>query len=144
MNKIYKVIFNSAKGQYEVVSEIARNCRKSSQSSFSGTSFRFLGITVRNILLGLFLLGSSCAADAATVNNGDNLAGGSNITVTKDDTTKTITISASGLAKTTELDSVKSDVDKTRKTSVKIRQLSELSIQPSAVTRRKFRQIQPV
>ena len=115
MNKIYKVIFNSAKGQYEVVSEIARNCRKSSQSSFSGTSFRFLGITVRNILLGLFLLGSSCAADAATVNNGDNLAGGSNITVTKDDTTKTITISASGLAKTTELDSVKSDVDKNKK-----------------------------
>lgn len=31
LNRIYKVVFNQAKGQYEVVSELARNKGKSSQ-----------------------------------------------------------------------------------------------------------------
>ena len=46
MNKIYKVIFNKAKGVYEVVSELAHNQGKVKASVFSKTLKRTFYISV--------------------------------------------------------------------------------------------------
>lgn len=58
------------------------------------------------------MVGSAYSVQAASVHDGDLLNGGTNITVTKVDGTNTITISADGVATTTELNTVKADVQK--------------------------------
>lgn len=58
------------------------------------------------------MFGSAYSVQAASVHDGDLLNGGTNITVTKDDGTNTITISADGVATTTELNTVKAVVQK--------------------------------
>ena len=64
------------------------------------------------VLASLLVFGSASGVSATDVkiNDGDTLQSGTNITVTKDDGTKTITIGTTGLATTTELDGVKTDV----------------------------------
>lgn len=64
------------------------------------------------VLVSLLIFGSVAGVSAADVNinDGDTLQGSTNITVTKDDGTKTITLGTKGLATATELDSVKTDV----------------------------------
>ena len=79
MNRIYKVIFNTSLGLYQVVSEIARNHGKSS----SGTGRRLAVVPfVLSALLGLGLSGTAMAADpeaaapangAVTMKEGDQL-----------------------------------------------------------------------
>ena len=43
LNRIYKVVFNKTKGQYEVVSELAKNKGKSSQSKLLRTIIKIGG-----------------------------------------------------------------------------------------------------
>lgn len=79
MNRIYKVIFNTSLGLYQVVSEIARNHGKSS----SGTGRKAALVPfVLSALLGLGLSGTAMAADpeaaapangAVTMKEGDQL-----------------------------------------------------------------------
>ena len=62
----------------------------------------------------MLVLGSAlyANAEAEAVHDGDILNAGTNISVTKDDTTKTITISTDGVATSAEVDAVKTDVQK--------------------------------
>ena len=57
----------------------------------------------------MFVFGSALYANAEAVHDGDILKAGTNISVTKDDTTKTITISTDGVATSAEVDAVKTD-----------------------------------
>ena len=70
------------------------------------------GVFTRAVLTALLMVGSAYSVQAASVHDGDLLNGGTNITVTKVDGTNTITISADGVATTTELNTVKADVQK--------------------------------
>jgi len=58
----------------------------------------------------MFISGSAHYVNAEVVHDGDLLNAGTNISVTKDDTTKTITISTDGVATSAEVDAVKTDV----------------------------------
>lgn len=58
----------------------------------------------------MFVFGSALYVNAEVVHDGDILKAGTNISVTKDDTTKTITISTDGVATSAEVDAVKTDV----------------------------------
>ena len=60
--------------------------------------------------MSLLLLGTSYGANAAIINDGDTLIGSTNINVTKDDTTQTITITTNGLATTAELNTNKANI----------------------------------
>ena len=58
----------------------------------------------------MLVFGSALYGSAEDVHDGDILNAGTNISVTKDDKTKTITISTDGVATSAEVDAVKTDV----------------------------------
>lgn len=58
----------------------------------------------------MLVFGSALYGSAESVQDGDILRAGTNISVTKDETTKTITISTDGVATSAEVDAVKTDV----------------------------------
>ena len=60
----------------------------------------------------MLVFGSALYGSAESVQDGDILKAGTNISVTKDETTKTITISTDGVATSVEVDAVKKDVQK--------------------------------
>jgi len=60
----------------------------------------------------VLVFGSALYGSAESVQDGDILKAGTNISVTKDETTKTITISTDGVATSVEVDAVKKDVQK--------------------------------
>lgn len=60
----------------------------------------------------MLVFGSALYGSAEDVHDGDILKAGTNISVTKDETTKTITISTHGVATSAEVDAVKTDVQK--------------------------------
>ena len=60
----------------------------------------------------MLVFGSALYGSAEDVHDGDILNAGTNISVTKDETTKTITISTDGVATRAEVDAVKTDVQK--------------------------------
>lgn len=60
----------------------------------------------------MLVFGSALYGSAEDVHDGDILKAGTNISVTKDETTKTITISTDGVATSAEVDAVKKDVQK--------------------------------
>lgn len=60
----------------------------------------------------MLVFGSALYGSAESVQDGDILKAGTNISVTKDETTKTITISTHGVATSVEVDAVKKDVQK--------------------------------
>lgn len=55
----------------------------------------------------MLVFGSALYGSAESVQDGDILKAGTNISVTKDETTKTITISTDGVATSVEVDAVK-------------------------------------
>ncbi|EPP16459.1 S-layer protein [Megasphaera sp. BL7] len=112
MNRIYKVIFNRAKGQYQVVSELAKNGGKTSGNSLLRTIIKSGGVLTSTVLTAVLVFGSALYGSAESVQDGDILKAGTNISVTKDETTKTITISTDGVATSAEVDAVKTDVQK--------------------------------
>lgn len=62
----------------------------------------------------MLVFGSALYGSAEVVHDGDILNAGTNISVTKDETTKTITISTDGVATSAEVDAVKTDVQKNK------------------------------
>lgn len=62
----------------------------------------------------MLVFGSALYGSAEDVHDGDILNAGTNISVTKDETTKTITISTDGVATSAEVDAVKTDVQKNK------------------------------
>lgn len=110
MNRIYKVIFNRAKGQHQVVSELAKNGGKTSGNSLLRTIIKSGGVLTSTVLTAVLVFGSALYGSAESVQDGDILKAGTNISVTKDETTKTITISTHGVATSAEVDAVKTDV----------------------------------
>ena len=112
MNRIYKVIFNRAKGQHQVVSELAKNGGKTSGNSLLRTIIKSGGVLTSTVLTAVLVFGSALygSAEDVHVHDGDILNAGTNISVTKDETTKTITISTDGVATSAEVDAVKTDV----------------------------------
>ena len=60
----------------------------------------------------MFIFGSALYINAEVVHDGDILNAGTNISVAKDDTTKTITISTDGVATSAEVGAVKTDIQK--------------------------------
>ena len=68
------------------------------------------GVLTKTVLTSVLIFGCTCGVSAEVVHDGDVLNGGTNISVAKDDATNTITISAEGVATSTELDAVKTDV----------------------------------
>lgn len=62
----------------------------------------------------MLVFGSALYGSAESVQDGDILKAGTNISVTKDETTKTITISTDGVATSAEVDAVKTDVQNNR------------------------------
>ena len=110
MNRVYKVIFNRAKGQYQVVSELAKNRGKAPGNSLLRIITNWGGVLTKTVLTSVLIFGCTCGVSAEVVHDGDVLNGGTNISVAKDDATNTITISAEGVATSTELDAVKTDV----------------------------------
>ena len=112
MNRIYKVIFNRAKGQHQVVSELAKNGGKTSGNSLLRTIIKSGGVLTSTVLTAVLVFGSALYGSAEDVHDGDILNAGTNISVTKDETTKTITISTDGVATSAEVNAVKTDVQK--------------------------------
>jgi len=112
LNRIYKVIFNRAKGQHQVVSELAKNGGKTSGNSLLRTIIKSGGVLTSTVLTAVLVFGSALYGSAESVQDGDILKAGTNISVTKDETTKTITISTDGVATSVEVDAVKKDVQK--------------------------------
>ena len=112
LNRIFKVIFNRAKGQYQVVSELAKNGGKTSGNSLLKSFTNSGGTLTRSILTAILVFGITYGGNAEVVNDGDVLNAGTNISIVKDDATKTITVSADGVATSTELEAVKNDVQK--------------------------------
>lgn len=108
MNRVYKVIFNRTKGQYEVVPEIAKNGGKAPKRSTGRHVHHSAGILPTAALLSslLFSGGTCAAASTTTVNAGDTIEAGANISVTKDDTSKNIVIAAPDAATKTDLEAV--------------------------------------
>jgi autotransporter adhesin len=112
LNRIYKVIFNRAKGQHQVVSELAKNGGKTSGNSLLRTIIKSGGVLTSTVLTAVLVFGSALYGSAEDVHDGDILNAGTNISVTKDETTKTITISTDGVATSAEVNAVKTDVQK--------------------------------
>lgn len=110
LNRVYKVIFNRTKGQYEVVPEIAKNGGKAPKRSTGRHVHHSAGILPTAALLSSLLFsGGTCAAAASTtVNSGDTIEAGANISVTKDDAGKNIVIAAPDVATKDELNQVES------------------------------------
>ena len=103
MNRVYKVVYNRTKGQYEVVSELAKNGGKANGNPLlKSISTSAKGLS-RALLVGMFLVGGICGVQAETINDGDKIVAGPNISVTKDVTTNTITVAATGVATTAEM-----------------------------------------
>ena len=103
MNRVYKVVYNRTKGQYEVVSELAKNGGKANGNPLlKSISTSAKGLS-RALLVGMFLVGGICGVQAETINDGDKIVAGPNISVTKDATTNTITVAATGVATTAEM-----------------------------------------
>ena len=103
MNRVYKVVYNRTKGQYEVVSELAKNGGKANGNPLlKSISISAKGLS-RALLVGMFLVGGICGVQAETINDGDKIVAGPNISVTKDATTNTITVAATGVATTAEM-----------------------------------------
>lgn len=116
MNRIYKVIFNRAKGQHQVVSELAKNGGKTSGNSLLRTIIKSGGVLTSTVLTAVLVFGSALYGSAEDVHDGDILNAGTNISVTKDETTKTITISTHGVATSAEVVAVKTDVQNNQTT----------------------------
>lgn len=116
MNKIYKVIFNRTKGQYEVVPEIAKNGGKAPKRSTGRHVHHSAGILPTAALLSSLLFsGGACAAATPTsIEAGDTISAGDNISVTsepKEGTTgKNIVIAVNGVATKSDFDAAKQDV----------------------------------
>ena len=103
MNRVYKVVYNRTKGQYEVVSELAKNGGKANGNPLlKSISTSAKGLS-RALLVGMFLVGGICGVQAETINDGDKIVAGPNISVTKDAATNTITVAATGVATTAEM-----------------------------------------
>ena len=103
MNRVYKVVYNRTKGQYEVVSELAKNGGKANGNPLlKSISTSAKGLS-RALLVGMFLMGGICGVQAETINDGDKIVAGPNISVTKDAATNTITVAATGVATTAEM-----------------------------------------
>ena len=103
MNRVYKVVYNRTKGQYEVVSELAKNGGKANGNPLlKSISTSVKGLS-RALLVGMFLVGGICGVQAETINDGDKIVAGPNISVTKDATTNTITVAATGVATAAEM-----------------------------------------
>ena len=103
MNRVYKVVYNRTKGQYEVVSELAKNGGKANGNPLlKSISTSAKGLS-RALLVGMFLVGGICGVQAETINDGDKIVAGPNISVTKDATTNTITVAATGVATAAEM-----------------------------------------
>ena len=103
MNRVYKVVYNRTKGQYEVVSELAKNGGKANGNPLlKSISTSAKGLS-RALLVGMFLVGGIFGVQAETINDGDKIVAGPNISVTKDATTNTITVAATGVATTAEM-----------------------------------------
>ena len=103
MNRVYKVVYNRTKGQYEVVSELAKNGGKANGNPLlKSISTSAKGLS-RALLVGMFLMGGICCVQAETINDGDKIVAGPNISVTKDAATNTITVAATGVATTAEM-----------------------------------------
>lgn len=110
MNRVYKVIFNRTKGQYEVVPEIAKNGGKAPKRSTGRHLHHSAGILPTAALLSSLLFsGGACAAATPTstsIEAGDTISARANISVTKDG--KNITVNTKGVATEEELNQVKS------------------------------------
>ena len=103
MNRVYKVVYNRTKGQYEVVSELAKNGGKANGNPLlKSISTSAKGLS-RALLVGMFLMGGICGVQAETINDGDKIVAGPNISVTKDATTNTITVATTGVATAAEM-----------------------------------------
>ncbi|WP_270528547.1 ESPR-type extended signal peptide-containing protein [Mitsuokella jalaludinii] len=108
LNRVYKVIFNRIKGQYEVVPEIAKNGGKAPKRSTGRHLHHSAGILPTAVLLSLLVSGGTCGvASATTIEAGDTISAGDNISVTKDDTGK-IVIATDGVATKDDLNQVNS------------------------------------
>ena len=69
-------------------------------------------VLTSTVLTAVLIFGSALYGSAEDVHDGDILNAGTNISVTKDETTKTITISTDGVATSAEVNAVKTDVQK--------------------------------
>lgn len=107
MNKIFKVIYSKTRHTYVVVSEFAKNGGKAARSSVARRGVCSGKALTSAVLLSLILTGGTCGAAGTTVNDGDILAAGTNITITKDDMNQ-INISTNGVATKDELNQVQS------------------------------------
>ena len=127
MNRVYKVIFNRTKGQYEVVPEIAKNGGKAPKRSTERHLHHSAGILPTAVLLSLLVSGGTCGvASATTIEAGDTISAGTNISVTKDTTGKNIVIAADGVATKAELNQVNSTAtDHAGKISTNTQNISE-------------------
>lgn len=130
MNRIYKVIFNRAKGQHQVVSELAKNGGKTSGNSLLRTIIKS-GVLTSTVLTAVLVFGSALYGSAESVQDGDILKAGTNISVTKDETTKTITISTDGVATSVEVDAVKKTYKITKQLLLPIRAKLRITAQRS-------------
>ena len=103
MNKIYKVIWSKVKNSYVVVPEIAVSSKNKGNKAYKSA--------LAAVLTAMLGFGGFVGSEAATVNDGDTLNGSTHITVTKDEGTNTITISATGLATTGDLATLSTQVN---------------------------------
>lgn len=76
MNRIYKVIFNRAKGQHQVVSELAKNGGKTSGNSLLRTIIKSGGVLTSTVLTAVLVFGSALYGSAEDVHDGDILNAG--------------------------------------------------------------------
>jgi hypothetical protein len=64
LNRIYKVIFNRAKGQHQVVSELAKNGGKTSGNSLLRTIIKSGGVLTSTVLTAVLVFGSALYGSA--------------------------------------------------------------------------------
>ena len=103
--------FTRIKGQYEVVPEIAKNGGKAPKRSTGRHLHHSAGILPTAVLLSLLVSGGTCgAASATTIEAGDTISAGTNISVTKDNIGKNIVIATDGVATKAEWNQVNSTV----------------------------------
>ena len=68
MNRVYKVVYNRTKGQYEVVSELAKNGGKANGNPLlKSISTSAKGLS-RALMVGMFLMGGVCGVKAGKIN----------------------------------------------------------------------------
>ena len=109
MNRVYKVIFNRIKGQYEVVPEIAKNGGKAPKRSTGRHLHHSAGILPTAVLLSLLVSGGTCAAASTSIETGDTISAGDHISVTteeKEGAGKNIVIAAPDTVTKTDLKAV--------------------------------------